>query len=239
MKIIFLNTWDGGKLGEVLLDFVREQAKDTDIFCFQEVENDEFVSKIKKILSSYSTTRLTKDYINGWKFDIATFFRKGIKISSTFKNEGVSGTGGLLVNEIEFDNKKMLIANVHGLSMPGDKFDTDERIAQSQEIINVIKRLNTDDNPVVVGGDFNLHNKTKSIEMFTLNNLRDLIKDYKIKRTRNSITWEFHKNSPNGFFGKQKYCDYCFVSKDLKVKKFEVPDIKISDHLPLILEFEV
>lgn len=239
MKIIFLNTWNGGKLGEVLLDFVRFHSKDTDIFCFQEVENDEFVSKLSNILDTYTHTRLTKDYINGWKFDITTFFRKGIDITNTFKNEENNGTGGLLVNEIIADNKKMFIANVHGLSMPGDKLDTDERIAQSKEIIDTINRLNSDSSPVVIGGDFNLGNKTNSIKMFEENNFNDLIKDFKIKRTRNSITWEFHKNSPNGFFGKQKYCDYCFVSKDVKVKKFEAPDIKISDHLPLILEFEV
>ena len=40
------------------------------------------------------------------------------------------------------------------------------------------------------------------------------------------------------FFGKQHFADYVFVSKDVKVKKFEVPYLEISDHLPLILDFE-
>jgi len=35
------------------------------------------------------------------------------------------------------------------------------------------------------------------------------------------------------------HSDYVFVSLEVKVKKFEVPNIEISDHLPLILDFEM
>lgn len=33
--------------------------------------------------------------------------------------------------------------------------------------------------------------------------------------------------------------DYIFVNDKIKVKNFEVLDSKISDHLPLILDFEI
>src|SRR6185295_19907547 len=36
MKLLCLNLW-GGRQGKALLDFIKEQSSDADIFCFQEV----------------------------------------------------------------------------------------------------------------------------------------------------------------------------------------------------------
>jgi len=91
--------------------------------------------------------------------------------------------------------------------------------------------------PQIVIGDFNLLPDTESIKKFEVYGYQNLIEDFAIKSTRNRIAWEQFKNEPG--FVKQHYADYCFVSKDVKVKKFTVPNIEVSDHLPLILEFEV
>ena len=69
-----------------------------------------------------------------------------------------------------------------------------------------------------------------------------LILENKIKTTRNFHAWRQAKEMvADGyrFYGEQKFADYVFVSKDVKVKNFEVPNIEISDHLPLILDFEI
>ena len=61
--------------------------------------------------------------------------------------------------------------------------------------------------------------------------MRNLIIEKNIPRTRSKL-------SP--FWGKsdfQKFADYTFVSKNIVVKDFSVPDVEISDHLPMILEF--
>lgn len=45
MKLISLNTW-GGKIYGPLMDFIKQEAEDTDIFCFQEVlDNSNFIKK--------------------------------------------------------------------------------------------------------------------------------------------------------------------------------------------------
>ena len=44
--------------------------------------------------------------------------------------------------------------------------------------------------------------------------------------------WEFLRRQSLGV-------DYVFVSPEVKVIDFSVPNIEISDHLPLILDFEV
>jgi endonuclease/exonuclease/phosphatase family metal-dependent hydrolase len=66
---------------------------------------------------------------------------------------------------------------------------------------------------------------------------RNLIKDFGIKSTRGRICWEQYKHKPG--FTKQFFADYIFVSKRVGVKGFQVPHIEISDHLPLILDFEI
>ena len=53
MKLISLNTW-GGKVFQPLLDFIDEQALDTDVFCFQEM----FDSLVAVTTSSGTRTNL-------------------------------------------------------------------------------------------------------------------------------------------------------------------------------------
>ena len=84
----------------------------------------------------------------------------------------------------------------------------------------------------MIGGDFNLAPETKSIAMLTENGYRDLIKDFKIRTTRNRLAWEMYPES------KQYFSDYVFASPEVKVKEFTVPENEISDHLPLILDIE-
>ena len=89
----------------------------------------------------------------------------------------------------------------------------------------------------IIGGDFNLNPDTKSVKIFEEVGYKNLIMDFGIKNTRNEISWKQFQNKPG--FVKQYFADYVFVSKDVKVRKFEVPYNEISDHLPQILEFEV
>lgn len=74
-------------------------------------------------------------------------------------------------------------------------------------------------------GDFNLDPDTKSLKILE-RNLKNLIKEYKISTTRSSLYARQHK-----------FADYVLVSPGIKVINFQVPDIAISDHLPMILEF--
>jgi len=82
----------------------------------------------------------------------------------------------------------------------------------------------------------------ESLKMFESKGFRNLIKDFKIPTTRNEYAWKhaFEKRGLNRpYFGKQLFADYVFVSPEVKVNKFEVSKIEISDHLPMILDFEI
>lgn len=72
--------------------------------------------------------------------------------------------------------------------------------------------------------------QTQSIKMLE-EKYKNLIKEFNIEKTRSNL-------SP--YAGKpdfQKFADYTFVSENINVTSFVVPDFEISDHLPMILEF--
>lgn len=119
------------------------------------------------------------------------------------------------------------VCNLHGLWYPGTKVDTPQRIAQSKKILKGLSEL---PGKKILCGDFNLFPETKSICLFEKSGLRNLIKEFHIKDTRGPVDHKIH------FDSLQMFADYMFVSPNVKVKSFKVPQVSISDHLPLILE---
>lgn len=120
--------------------------------------------------------------------------------------------------------KKITIINFHGLWNGRGKTDTEDRIRQSQNIIDFLKTI---EGEVVFCGDFNLLPDTQSIKIFEDFGLRNLIKEYSITDTRTSL---YNKDV--------RYADYIFVSSGITVKDFKVlPDV-VSDHSPLYIEIE-
>ena len=57
--------------------------------------------------------------------------------------------------------------------------------------------------------------------------MKNLIKEYKVTTTRSHFYTKEHK-----------FADYILVSPEIEVKKFEVIQDVVSDHLPLMLEFD-
>lgn len=114
------------------------------------------------------------------------------------------------------------LAHFHGLWNRDRKTDTPERLEQSKKVKEF---LDTTKGKKILCGDFNLSPETRSLEMLK-EKLINLIKTNGITTTRSS----FYKKP-------DKFADYTLVSPDIKVKGFYVPEIEVSDHLPMILDF--
>jgi hypothetical protein len=239
MRIIFLNISDGSFFNDHG-QFFRDQLNNADIFCFVEVDPDlhKRLSKVFVGYSSFFEEAGPSDYLHGKIDGQSIFLKDGWNVLSHERQEIFKITrkdmGILQFITIQKDNFVVNIGNVHGTSLPGEKTDTLARIKQSEKIINY---FNNKKGPKIFGGDFNLMPDTKSIKLFEEAGYRNLIKEFRIKNTRNRLAWEQFKNDP--CFVKQHFADFCFVSPDVKVKNFEVPYNEISDHLPLILDFEI
>lgn len=236
MKIIFLNCWNA-KTGEVFFNFVKENSLRTDIFCFQEVDPKLF-SNLQELLPNHVGRYATENKIEllGYIYGEAIFVKKGLNIVSSGKvnlfRQVINDVGYMQYANIRMSGKMIYLANIHGKARPGHKLDTPARLRQSKLIINFLKNK---PGLKIIGGDFNLLPDTRSTRLFEKAGYRNLIKDFEIKATRNRLSWETLKKGEE----KQHYADYVFTSPGIKVSGFEVPDIEISDHLPLVLDFEV
>ena len=228
MKIFFLNLYYG-VIEEKLIDFINEHKVDTDVFCFQE-SADKLQPILIDNLKDFSNVAIHK-FIN---FDDdyfqSTFVKNNLKMVS--KNNLFEGENTLgLETDLEIDdgNRTVHLGNIQGFARPGNKLDTPDRLEQSKRVLERFAKFN---GAKIIGGDFNLFPETESVKMFVKAGYGNLILEYGIKTTRNEVAW---RNYPNN---KQLFADYVFVSPEIKVKKFEVIENEISDHLPMVLEIE-
>lgn len=228
LKIIFLNTWNG-ETREQICEFIRQHAKDTDIFCFQEAYDDYMRPRCRELLPEF--LEVTHDKVTEHNdYAQAMYIKNTIPVlSADALLEDFADCGSALWAKIRMGGRHMYVCNVHGISRPGDKLDTPGRLRQSREML---KFFADKDASVIFGGDFNLLPETESVKMFTDHRYTNLIDRYHIATTRNRHAWEQHPDN------KQYYADYVFSSPELAIQQFHVPQNEISDHLPLIVEVE-
>lgn len=242
MKLISLNLW-GGRIYGPLVNFLKEQSKEVDIFCFQEIYHNatdkmsdevrnprlKLFTELQELLPEYNAffRPAIKDV-----YGVGIFVKKNIAILEEgeimiHNNPNYSGHGGahsrnLEWMRIQYERKVYSILNVYGLWNGMGKTDTENRILQSQRIKGFMSTMNK---PLILCGDFNLHPETESLKMLE-EDMINLVKKNEIKSTRSH------------FYTKdEKFADYVFVSSDVKVVEFKVLEEPVSDHLPLLLEF--
>jgi endonuclease/exonuclease/phosphatase family metal-dependent hydrolase len=248
MKLINLNV-ECGVVCEPLLEFIKMQAEEIDIFCFQEVFHQgivkrwflgsarpELFSEIQNILpdfNGYFCASSEKD-VGG----LAIFIKKSLEVKNvenTLLFEEMNSTMdesdesyfamGRNLQSIEFVSagKNYTVFNFHGMWVEKGKIDTVKRLEQSEKIKKIFDMAK---GAKILCGDLNLEPDTKSIAILSEGN-RNLIQEYKITSTRSSL---YKKSS--------KSADYIIVSPEVEVKDFKVLKDEVSNHLPLFLEFK-
>ena len=241
MKLITLNIW-GGHVLDPLLKFIRIH-RETDIFCLQEVYHNakdkisdedrpvslNIFSEIAQLLPEHNGFfRPTVNNIYG----IGIFVKHGIDVleegeitihdNVNYRGRGPTHSRNLQWINCRIDSKSYSILNMHGLWNGLGKYDSPERIAQSQRIKNFMDSLNA---PKILCGDFNLRPDSESMKMIE-NGMNNLIKTHNVISTRTNL----YKKA-------EKFADYILTSPDIVINKFKVlPDV-VSDHSPLLLDF--
>ena len=242
MKLITLNIW-GGHVHKPLMQFIAEH-KDVDIFCFQEVYHNshrKIADEDRKVnLNIFAEMHALLPKHDAYFrpaveniFGIGMLVNKNIDVLgegdiSIHENLHYKGTGpthsrNLQWLECHINKKTYSIFNVHGLWNGMGKTDSPERIAQSKRIKEFMDSINT---PKILCGDFNLRPDTKSLQIIE-HGMHNLIKLHNINSTRT-----------NWYPKEEKFADYIFTSPEVKVHSFKVMPDEVSDHAPLLLEFE-
>jgi endonuclease/exonuclease/phosphatase family metal-dependent hydrolase len=257
MKIISINTHRGEKLEE-LLKFAEEEMPD--IICMQEVYALDDIELNPQIgpggrcfnfhnifsnnkLFPYSffapTFRFNgseRDLAYDGYFGNATYSSKPFNSAQSYffdilfeyehqisRKDPSQQPRNMQLIMYEFLNKKLQVINTHGIwQLKERKDDTSRTIKMIDTLLSHI----IPDIPTIIVGDFNLLPETESIKNLENAGYQNLIKTFNIKSNRNSK-------------GYPEIIDYIFVSKDIIIQNFNVPNIEVSDHLPLILDFEI
>ena len=242
MKLITLNIW-GGHVREPLHQFISNH-QNIDIFCFQEVYHNAkemiTVEDRKVSLNIFSELQaLLPDHVGYFKpavdgiYGISMFINKQIEVreegdyvihdNPKYVGRGPAHSRILQWAKCCIDGNAYTIINVHGLWNGMGKTDTAERIAQSEKIKQFMQ--NTQDRKVLCG-DFNLTPNTQSLKIIA-DVMNNLIDKYKITSTRTSY---YPKD--------EKFADYIFTSPDIQVNQFSVLSDEVSDHSPLLVDFD-
>ncbi|MBP7848442.1 endonuclease/exonuclease/phosphatase family protein [Patescibacteria group bacterium] len=124
------------------------------------------------------------------------------------------------------DGKSLQLLNLHGLRSEG-KLGDERTLAQCTYVLEAALRKKT---PTIIAGDFNLLPDNAGIQLLS-GEFRNLIDEFHITSTRPDFTDTLESGG--------NVVDYIFVNEMIDVKRFEVIDTTISDHLPLLLEFEI
>lgn len=253
MKLITLNLW-GGQIYEPLLDFLKKQSKEIDVFCFQEVI---FGSEPK-------FTSLHKARVNLF-FELQTFLSEFNSFSYPAPKEALHFQSELLppgtqAGQAIFIRKNLTVTNHGGFrtyeTLPQKTTDGGKitgscqwvEIDHNLTIMNLHglwqKNTNKVDTPErltqsqkiqsflqkrkgkkILCGDFNLIPNGQAMKKLE-EGMKNLVKKYGISSTRSPL-----------YTKPEKFSDYVLASPDINIETFEVlPDI-VSDHLALRVEF--
>jgi len=254
MKLISLNTWGGRAGKEKLLAFFEaykdvdvfclqeiwsapHEHLEGHSACGLSIDHSNIMvygmQEISTLLES-CTAYFKPHHLNN--YGLMMLIKKDLDVISegdvfVYKDRGYipEGDVGFHARNVQFatiatKNGNRSILNFHGLWNGGDKGDSEDRLLQSDRIIQFMKTLS---NPYVMFGDFNLLPDTQSIKKLEDFGLHNLIKENGVTSTRTS------------FYTKaEKFADYAFTSKEIIIKDFKVLTDEVSDHSPLYLEFE-
>ncbi|MDQ3065262.1 MAG: endonuclease/exonuclease/phosphatase family protein [bacterium] len=244
LKLIQLNIWQGKLLKEVI-NFLEEQ--NADIVCLQEVFHSQpigifdIIDSLDKIQAtlkyehvyfeptfSFDVSGTTVQFGNATLSKLPFNHKKVVFTNNDFHHvtnwaDHPPNTRNALLIQVQIDEKPLTIINHHGYH-EFDPLGSDASVAAMQKLVEELRVI---DHPIIFAGDLNVVPASPVMRLFD-NWLEDLTATNEVKDTLTQ-------------FGKVRDipCDHVLITNDVKVNSFEVSEALVSDHKPLILEFEL
>lgn len=254
MKIISLNTWGGRAGKDNLLDFFRKHKdidifclQEIWSAPYEHLEGHSAggmsIDHSNIMVYGMQEISASLDNHNAYfkphhldNYGLMILVKKNLDVISegdvfVYKEKGhvPEGDVGNHARNVQFvtittDSGNYSILNFHGLWNGGGKGDSEDRLIQSDRVIQFLKTLS---NPLVFCGDFNLLPNTQSLKKLEEFGLRNLIREKGVTSTRSNL-----------YTKPEKFADYALVSDEIKVNDFKVLPDEVSDHLAMYLDFE-
>lgn len=257
MKLLSRNIAIRNQNNKEVVDFLREQ--NADIVCLQEVgkaqesstheEYDSFKAIYNSNLYPYWFIGESHEfkafngkrildfggYIRQWNMILSKypilqatniFYYRSFERREDFSNRRKTDSGRCLVTAtIDINNYHLQIGTVHGIRTEDKKWDH-RTLKQCKDIISIINK----DIPTILAWDFNLLPTTPDIQYIN-QFYNNMINKYNISSTRPKFNDEFDNGN--------QIVDYIFTNNYIKDTKVYIDNNNISDHMPLIIEFNI
>lgn len=249
IKVLTLNIWEGGKLFEAIVAFVKKQK--ADILLLQEVTHGEG-NNLAQFQKAYSELQFLLLYPYQSFAPAFIDVQEGVEIlqgNAVFSRFPITSTKTIFYDipfgkrfeknsesflktprnlqhiVLKLDEKILNVFNTQGI-WGLDGRDNKRRLKMAETIVHEIK----DHENVILAGDFNVCPGTETIA--------------KIEKQLHNVfgstlksTFNMKQKENPGFA--QAVVDMIFISSDIKAIDYSCLQVNISDHLPLICNLEL
>ena len=259
MKIIQLNAW-GGRLSRQIIKFI--EAENPDILCLQEISRSAaqvgypedqmfnlfgYIEQTGLFSHSFFSPTIEMNIADGTvefgnaifsKFPLSqtqTVFIDGSDVVRNFTQVENQAAGNnparnaqLAILQIN-EKQQLALVNQHfhwALNPLGDQ--TSEH--KMQEFAQHVKNFAPTSLPLLVCGDFNLKAESPAMQIFN-GWLENLTARTGVASTLSGLKYPAQEV--------QVACDYVFANDKITVNQVEVKNVIISDHLPVVVEFDL
>ncbi len=252
LKFLQVNFFKG-KYWDDLLDFIKQE--NADIISMQEVssgqinffndKNIDLFELIKELTGYYGVFHTDVEIVD----DPKALFGNAIFSKWPILSSGVIALNifrPLTLDEFNHDDRvwaemsrHMLDATIdiggrkiHGISVHGRRVapprDDEENMRQAKLMAEHLKSLG--DEPFILGGDFNMPLESEVIKIVSAVS-NNLMTNSGVRQTLNP---KVHELGEKGYL-----VDFIFTSKHFKKISLDVPQVTVSDHLPVVAILEL
>jgi endonuclease/exonuclease/phosphatase family metal-dependent hydrolase len=252
VKLLQINAWQG-RISPKLLQFIEREKPDfittQEIFNghVMPVPNNEFdlgreIRQASGLTHTWFSPRMSIDVagkeepygnmiFSRWplsnKQTIETYGKPRWHMMNRDPDRNVSIN--LQIVTANVDDKQFVLANHHGYIArdAGERFGNATSLRSMKKVAKALQEF--ENLPIILSGDMNVVSRSDTMRVFR-GFLRNLTAEHKIKTTLSAL----HR------FNHPVACDHILVNDGIRVKKFAVRENElVSDHLPLVLEFDL
>lgn len=256
LKVFSLNLWNGGRLLDEALRFLKAQS--ADIMLFQEAYDGQDSSLERRLRTTQELRKAFPDYdssfapvyldtrdkegeIEDGQFLMSCFpilDHKNIYFDIPYGRYDQDGVHDFTlfpatcqVARVNIQGRVVRILNVHGPVWLDGTVDTDRRLMMKDALLKEMNQAQDQQEAIILGGDFNVQPQTQTrqdLKQF----VQPVLADNKLKTTFNM------KRKSNPGYATAPV-DMIYVSPEFSVLEAECLEEDISDHLPILARLEL
>ena len=248
MKLLQWNVWYQEDIDNILQTI---ETVDPDILCLQELTTN-FVPQRRRNTAHYLSEKLgmhcfykaareTIDADGGHTFgnaiishhpilDTAFHFVRFPSPAAGEPADPLAEPRVYLEAGLRIGRRRLDVATIHMSYVP-EFGQTAAKRAEADALVEILRKKKR---RFVIGGDFN-----SLPESYTVLAVEKYLRDVGPARDQN--TWTTKPFSYGGFFANTRdwRIDYCFATPDIQVKSARIVETPYSDHLPILVDFEL